>query len=140
MSRFDWLDSHPHETPTSAGLRLLALNTMLALAFVAVLLLAPLPPAATVAGFAALSVVAWWLYGRRLIGLRAGGVATALLVGLAPVVAVTTAELAFLCVDPDGCVGAHILLLLLGAGALVAAGVVIGLAAMTRVLRAGRAT
>lgn len=107
---------------------MLAVNMSLMVAFVLsialILLLAQIgvniPPGIVIVVFG-LGATYLWLYIGMNLPLSFSLVETirSTLIGASPVVVVTAAEYAFLLVDPEGCVGAHILILMLGSLSLV---------------------
>lgn len=132
-----------HQTPVGAGLMMLALNVGLMFSFVlAIALTFPLrtvgidvPPWAIMLLFGIVAVGLWLRCGWSLaVPFSYPRAILASLVGMAPIAAVTAAEYAFLLIDPEGCVGAHLMILLLGSVSLVAMGIAtsVGFAARRR--------
>jgi hypothetical protein len=121
-SLFSALDG-AHRTPAGVGLALLAVNLGLMVAFalsMAFLVLlgqigVNIPPWVVISLFGIAAIYLWFrlamLFPKSFSLFDA---CRSMLIGAAPVVLVTAAEYAFLLVDPAGCVGAHILLLILG--------------------------
>jgi len=115
-------------TPLNVGLTILAVNLVLFGTFLvlmaAIMLLGlvnvHIPPWVAILGVGAGSLGLWFYLGMSIPrSFSFTSVCVSVVVGISPIAFVTAAELAFLIVDPEGCVGAHILLLILGSVSLV---------------------
>jgi hypothetical protein len=135
-----------HRTTLKVGLAMLATNLCLmagfALSIGGFLLLSlvglSFPPGIVVLLFGLLSLYLWFYLGMSFpSSFSAAAVVKSSLIGLSPITLVTGAEYAFLLVDPEGCVGTHLMLLGLGTVSLVFMPllVIIGLVVKHRQLR-----
>ena len=112
-----------HRTTLNVGLAMLATNLCLmcgfALSIGGILLLSlvelSIPPGIVVLLFGILSLYLWSYLGMSFpSSFSPAAVVKSSLIGLSPIALVTAAEYTFLLVDPEGCVGAHLMLLGLG--------------------------
>lgn len=112
-----------HRTPVGVGLVLLAVNVSLIVAFglsiTFIVLLGQvginIPPWIVVAAFGLAALfLGFGLAMAMPASFSAVNILVSVLIGAAPVVLATTAEYAYLLLDPEGCVGGHIVILLLG--------------------------
>ena len=117
-----------HRTPLRVGLTMLAANLCVVVGFclsiAAIVLLGltglNIPPWIVILAFGVVALCLWVFLGMSFPS--SFSIATAMkstIIGLSPIALVTAAEYTFLIVDPEGCVGAHILLLILGSLSLV---------------------
>ena len=115
-------------TPIEVGLTMLVVNMILmggfALSIGAFLLLSligvPIPPFVVILAFAMASLFLWVYLGKSFPqSFSVLAICQSLVIGISPIALATAAEYTFRAVDPEGCVGAHLLILFLGSVALI---------------------
>lgn len=131
-------------SPSGMGLVLLLLNLGLimgwAAAMTAALLLSligvTLPPWVIAMVFFVAAVCLWFWFGASTPpSFSPGNILQCMAIGLSPILLGTSSEYGFLFLDPEGCVGAHIVLLFLGTAAVAGCSVCVGLAIIIGRLR-----